>query len=391
MSSTGRILEGVTVNMTWKAYNGFTLFTPLSAKVAMLIDMRGRTVHKWDMPYSPALYGEFLPNGNLLYSGRVENGPLADLEGAGGELLEVDWDGNLVWSCKDPYLHHAFYRMSNGHTMVLRWVKVPKDIAAKVKGGLPGTERDGAMWGDSFQEINQRGEVVWEWLSYEHLDPEIDSICPLCPRDEWTQACSCVVLPSGNILTSFRRTHTVCIIDKATGDIKWRWGRGELTHQTSAIMLENGHVLVFDNGMHGNGICYPFSRALEIDPATNTMVWDYRDKDNADINFLSGFMSNCQRLPNGDTLICEASTGRIFEINEAGQIVWEFVNPLYSFDPMYGYNNVVPCAYRYGSEYEGLPGQPATLRKFRWVVQKKRQILKKKKARVQSRLEDLGY
>lgn len=389
--STRRILQNVTVNMTWKAHNGFTLFTPLSAKVTMLVDMRGNTVHKWDMPYSPALYGDLLHNGNLLYSGHVENGPLSDLEGAGGELLEVDWDSNLVWSYKDPYLHHAFYRMANGNTVVLRWVKVPQNIAVRVKGGIPGTEKNGVMWGDCFQEINQQGEVVWEWLSYEHLDPEIDNICSLCPRDEWTQASSFIVLRNGDILTSFRRTHTTCIIDRTTGNVKWRWGRGELTHQTGVTMLENGHMLVFDCGMHGNGIRYPFSRALEIDPTTNAMVWDYRDKDNADINFFSAFMSNCERLPNGNTLICEASAGRIFEVNEDGQIVWEFVNPLYSSDPVYGHNNVVPRAHRYGPEYEGLPEQPATLRKSRRVVQQTRQDLGQKETRVQSRLAKLGY
>jgi hypothetical protein len=34
-----------------------------------------------------------------------------------------------------------------------------------------------------------------------------------------------------------------------------------------------------------------------------------------------------QRLPNGNTLLCESSFGRFFEVTKDGEIVWEYVNP----------------------------------------------------------------
>ena len=37
-------------------------------------------------------------------------------------------------------------------------------------------------------------------------------------------------------------------------------------------------------------------------------------------------MSRCQRLPNGNTLITEADTGRVFEVTRKGEVVWEFGN-----------------------------------------------------------------
>jgi len=305
--------------------------------------------------------------------------------------LEIDWDGSLIWNYKDAYLHHAFYRMPNGNTMTLRWVEVPKSIANKVKGGLPETEKDGVMWGDSFREINSRGEIIWEWLSYEHLDPEIDTICPLCPRDQWTQANSCVVLPNGNLLTSFSQTNTVVIINRATGNIQWRWGVDEIAHQNCPTMLENGNILLFDNGIHANGDHWPFSRILEMNPVTNKMEWEYRDKANANIGFYSGFMSGCQRLANGNTLICEAKTGRIFEATNEGEIVWEFVNPVSGFDPVYGHNRIIPRAYRYAPDYEGLEGQRIILRQFGQAAEEKVRTAEEKKRRVQSRLEQIGY
>ena len=350
-------LTGVTHYVQSNAYNGYTLFTPLGTRETMLIDMKGRVVHQWKMPYPPALYGVFLESGNLLYGGHVEKGPLADLKGAGGELIEVDWNGNAVWNYQDRYLHHSFCRLFNGNTMVLRWVQVPEDIAAKVKGGIPGTEKEGIMWGDSFQEVNPRGKVVWKWLAYEHLDPEKDIICPLCPRSQWTEANSFAILPNGDILASFARLNTICIISKSTGDIKWRWGSGgELGHQNGATILENGNILLFDNGTHCVHFSEGYSRVLEVNPATNKMVWEY--KDDPWMAFYSAYMSSCQRLPNDNTLICEAATGRIFEVMKSGRIVWEFVNPFSaSFDPVYGHNRIIPRAYRYSPEHEGLQGK----------------------------------
>jgi hypothetical protein len=41
----------------------------------------------------------------------------------------------------------------------------------------------------------------------------------------------------------------------------------------------------------------------------------------------SSFISSARRLPNGNTLIDEGMTGRIFQVTPKGEIVWEYVNP----------------------------------------------------------------
>ena len=349
-------LTGVTVNMKFKAYNGYTLILPLGAKKAYLIDMEGHVVHQWQLPRPPALYGELLPNSNLLYAGHVAEGPLAEFEGAGGEILELDWDGNTVWSYKDPYLHHCFSRLYNGNTLVARWVPVPKAIASRVKGGLIGTEREGLMWGDCLQEINPNGKIVWEWLAHEHLDLEVDTICPLCARSQWTEISSIEALPqSDDILVSLRRTDSVAIIDKASGNIKWRWGAGEIKHPPDATMLDNGRILLYDSGYHYPAPAFAYSRLLEVDPNENKMVWEYKEA--YWVDFYGAFMGNCQRLHAGNTLVSEAPTGRVFETTRKGDMVWEFVNPKRISHPVYGHHNIVPQAYRYGPEYEAFRGK----------------------------------
>jgi len=346
--------QPVTIRKPGLTYNGYTLFTPIGGKDAWLVDMQGNVAHRWKMPCPPGLHGELLPNGNLLYAGRVNDAPLPDFEGAGGVLLEVDWDGNTLWKYEDKYMHHGFYRMRNGNTMIFKWVPVPEDIAAKVNGGLAGSELNGVMWTDAIQEINARGKVLWEWLAYEHLDPVADPVCLLCPRSEWTHMNSCSIMADGNILVSFSRLHNLAIIDRGSGKIKWIWGHGEIAHQNNPTSLTNGNILLLDNGLHRDDYSLAFSRALEINPQNNEIVWEYADKLRA--NFYSSVMGSCQRLPNGNTLICETTTGRIFEVTSGQDIVWEFTSPLFYQSHAYGRNNYIARAYRYWPDYAGLRG-----------------------------------
>ncbi len=388
MSYARTSLKGVMFYDSRRAYSGFTLFTPTKGKGAWLIDMMGRHVNHWETAYLPGLDAKLLPSGNLLYAGKVDDSPLADLEGAGGVLLELDWDSNVVWEYKDPYLHHAFDRMKNGNTLVLKWVKVPNDIAARVKGGDPGSEKDGVMWGDAIQEITPDGKVVWEWIAHEHLDPGVTPRCPICPRRTWTHANAVSELPDGNILISLMKSNTIAIIDKKTGSVKWQWGEGVVAHQHCPTMLDNGNILVFDNGYHPYAMALGSSQVLEVNPKTNKIVWVYHGGKIAS-EFYSSTLASCQRLPNGNTLICEGTTGRIFEVTPPPEMVWEFANNLPSYEPYPAQtrSQMVCSAYRYGPDYSGLkepvlqpierqpaPGAPV-----------------QEEAAIKARLEPLGY
>ena len=375
---SGRTLEGVTLYDRTQAYRGFTFFITSGSprnRDAWLIDMEGRIVHRWHMPHWP-MNGVLLPNGNLLYSSRMRKGPVAHMPGAAGYLQEVDWEGNVVWQHEEPHMHHDFLRLQNGNTLLAKYVPVPDEIVARVKGGIPKSEwygRDGEsdkpiMWGDAYQEINPKGKVIWEWRDYEHLDPETDEIEPRAPRRGWAITNSFFELSDGNILVSWVVLDTVAILDKATGDIKWRygptkeaWWRNPISFQHNPSMLPNGNILLFDNGRHR--ILPPwyhppdFSRIIEIDPNNDEVVWEYKDKNVQD--FFSPFMSGCERLQNNNTLVCEASHGRIFEVTYDKEMVWEYVSPFYGLHPSphFGVTNMMFRAHRYGPDYPGLQGK----------------------------------
>src|SRR5258707_13405524 len=144
---------------------------------------------------------------------------------------------------------------------------------------------------------------------------------------------SILELPNGDILASYRPTSTVIRIDRKTGNIVWKLGPPTLAGQHAPTPLESGNILIFDNGVHRLDDPLPFSRVMEVDPATNEIGWTYQDRPVS--NFFSPRMGNAQRLPNGNTLINEASFGRFFEVTRDGKLVWEYFNPFFG-KPFFG-------------------------------------------------------
>ena len=310
-------------------YNGFTLFTPMNGDGKVyLIDMEGRMVHTWKMPYPPGLYGYLLDNGNLLYSGKV----LEDLERfpswgrwKGGVVLEVDWSGRVLWEVRHPDHHHDARKLRNGNLLLLCLTKLPREMVPSVQGGISGTEVEGDMYADYLVEMTLEGELVWEWRSWEHLDPETDRMTLQDRRCEWTHGNTVAEMPDGNILVSFRNISTVAIIDRSSGAFKWKLGAPPLGQQHDPKPLPNGNILIFDNGTHRLDHPLPYSRVIEVNPKNNEIVWSYQEQNL--YYFFSPYISGAQRLDNGNTLICEGNFGRLFEVTRERQLVWEYVSP----------------------------------------------------------------
>ncbi len=142
MSTRQGVPQLVTIHDSAKACTGHTLFGTSGSKDLWLINMQGQFVHHWQRPYSQGSCFKLLPNGNVLVTVRVLNGPMVNLGGSGGELAELDWDSNLVWKYRDLSMNaHEFDRMENGNTLIACRVPIPNEIAAKVKepSGLPGS------------------------------------------------------------------------------------------------------------------------------------------------------------------------------------------------------------------------------------------------------------
>ena len=324
---------------------GYVLYAPMAGPGDVyLIDVEGNVAHQWAMPHPPGLYGYLLPNGNLFYGGKIRDETWERFPSwkrfKGGVMLEADPAGNVVWEHRDPDHHHDARRTESGGALYMTVELMNAALAAKVQGGVPGSAPEG-MWNDVLVEVDADGNRVWEWRASDHLDTENHVVTFNDLRDEWAHGNTLAPLPpssssllggneKGGVLFSFRNISTVGIVDKASNEILWQLGHETLAQQHDPNMLPNGNVLIFDNGSHRRDTGLPFSRVIEVNPANNEIVWEYRD--NPAYNFFSPYISGARRLPNGNTLITEGQFGRMFQVTPEGEVVWEYINPHFHLD-----------------------------------------------------------
>ena len=202
---------GLLVCDAHRATPGYTLFSPIHGKTTYLIGMRGEIVHQWEHPLVSGPYAYLLENGNLLWAGRLAEGP-QHMGGRGGLMREYDWNGKVIWEYRQVGQHHDFRRLPNGNTIFLGWEVVPPEIEKRVPGGLPGTlHPDGCMYGDYIHEVTPDGKVVWEWHACRDMEVEKYTLSPSQNRDEFAHANAISPLPNGDIYISFRRLNMIAL------------------------------------------------------------------------------------------------------------------------------------------------------------------------------------
>jgi len=177
------------------------------------------------------------------------------------------------------------------------------------------------------------------------------------------------------------------------GDLLYRWGnprtyrRGDTAdqilyhhHNSSWIpsgMSGAGNITVFDNGLLRPGSSY--STAVEFTPPVDSLgyyaqpgpgepygpagpAWQYIA--DPPTSFYSSQLGSVQRMPNGNTLICEGNSGRFFEVAPDTRIVWTYMNPVIDTLPKYQgtppAQNAVHRSPRYPLDYAGLQGHDLT-------------------------------
>lgn len=345
------------------AYGGYTLFTTNGGDHATLIDIDGRIVHRWHSDEG-IVYAYLLPSGNLLCRTR----PPKDVEivkglgGSSSSILEMDWNSNVVWRYDDPMIHHDFVRMDNGNTLLLLFEPLDPMTANNVQGGYPSDDDPETILGDLIREVDSKGHTIREWKISESLSFEDDVICPLEHRREWSHGNSLNLTPLGDFLVSFRNISTIGIIGRTSGEFLWKWGPGEVWHQHHPTFLDNGRILLFDNGSHSKGA--DRSRVIEVDPESGQVEWEFTET--PPMAFYSFHISSAERLPNGNTLICEGAFGRIFEVTKDCEVIWEYVNPFQCPDMRTGApTNMVFRSHRYGYEHPSIVDRHLDHEKYR--------------------------
>ncbi|MFC9979206.1 aryl-sulfate sulfotransferase [Gordonia sp. NPDC127522] len=364
-------------------YNSYVLFTGADS-VTRVIDLTGDVVHEWPYAGVPPRILDPKLNGGRIGDVGVQLSDSGDERGgiyANGTIGQLDWAGERrwEWGTEAPggaaRQNHDWELLPNGNRLVL--VTVPRIV--------PGLG-DHVVGDQGLHEVAPDGTIVWSWLAGDHLhefgfseagwaalretvarDPEdpwgyleMNSAKTLGPN-RWHDADPNSTFAPDNIIISFRKANIIAVIDKATGSPVWQCGpyysalagaqhqrisahkvprpldqtSGQHNpHMIAPELPGGGNVLVFDN-QGGAGYppaalgIYAGSRVLEIDPISKEIVWQYTAEDSnlPPWAFFSSFVSNAQRLPNGNTLITEGMQGRLFQVTPQGDVVWEYHSP----------------------------------------------------------------
>jgi len=319
------------------ADQGLTLFSVGHNEEALLIDMNGRTVHRWSHSWSAIRerYGKekklpdvpvswfsvhLYPNGDLLVTLQGE-----DITPYGLATFKIDKDSKLLWANLENAHHDAIvgedgliYTLSQ----VIRRSALPGVTALK-----PPILEDFVLVLSPDGDIVHRISIIEAFVGTPYL-PAVErfgdrgdwkgdyfhanAIEPYDSRNEIP------VLREGQVLISIRNMDTLATLDLNTGKIVWLL-RGPWHRQHDPDIV-GGRIMLFDN--RGDFSRGGRSRVLELDPLTQAISWQVSANDQYDL--FSSWGASQQPLANGNVLINETVPGRLLEVTRDGTLVWEF-------------------------------------------------------------------
>ena len=314
--------SGVIKHEASKAFAGYNIYTNDKDQV-IIMDMKGQHVHSWNLPGKVHCeLAELLDEGQVLVICEAQS------------IIKLDWWGEVLWE-RTGKMNHDVAVLPDGSSLVSvrEWPRLYKFVPWVVFDSIvhhspEGKELD--VWSsyDQLEELQKHHQPLeldspmWKFdikdmiraYEYYHLNTvEVLPESPLGKRDKRFQA--------GNILLSLRNANLIVILDKDSWEIEWSWGPGILDFPHMPTMIKNGNLLIFDNGPNRT-----YSRVIELEPISKKIAWEYQASPPTD--FHSKWRGSNQRLPNGNTLICDSQNGRVFEVTKEGEVVWEFWNPV---------------------------------------------------------------
>jgi Arylsulfotransferase (ASST)/Secretion system C-terminal sorting domain len=324
--------------------------------------------------------------------------------------------------------HHDVCPLPNGHILAISWeAHTSDDAISNGRDPSLTPDQVWSEKVLELEPVGtSSANIVWEWHVWDHMIQEFDPTKPsygvVADHPELIHTNYSVTATNSDwlhinaidynaaldqVLLSVHNFNEVWIIDHSTttsesashvggnsshgGDLLYRWGnpfaynRGVLGSkkffgQHNAQWIENGlagagSILVFNNGANrpqgnyssveiftpslSNGQ-YQIAATGPILPTSSDWIYTATPA----TSFFANNISGAQRLANGNTLICDGPSGRLFEIDPINAITWEYVNPVGSTgiasQGSTAINNLTFRCSLYPSDYLGFSGQDMT-------------------------------
>jgi hypothetical protein len=296
---------------------------------------------------------------------------------------DLAWE--FEYSSDDHLSHHDIEPLPNGNVLMIAWSYMSR-AQAVAEGKNPALVDDGLFIDHVIEvhpTLPVGGEIVWEWHARDHLiqdfDATKDNFGVVADHPElvdfnfggsgrdWTHFNGIDYNAElDQIVLSVHSLDEIWVIDHSTttaeaaghtggtygkgGDLLNRWGNPEvyrrgtpldqqLFRQHDAQWIASGspgagNILIFNNGptrpegqystvdeivppLEPDG-SYLLDDGLAYGP--ESPVWSYvADPPHS---LFSNNISGAERQPNGNTLICEGSSGNFIEVKTADEVVW---------------------------------------------------------------------
>lgn len=324
VAKQNELARGVVLYDRERAWRGVNLYSSETEPGALLLDMNGEV-----LLYLEDRRDEARP-WKLVQAARGDRFVALANDGT---ILMVDEHSKVLWERRRTF-HHDFTFTDDDvlYAIDRRLRRVPElarlkpvrddhlmAIAADGQTLLDLSSVDLLLSEPELQAVARRqSRPVFDWeVDVFHTN----TITPI-PRDVVRDGA--VLFERGDLLICWRNLNTVAVVDPGgsgeRASLRWFWGNGELEWPHHPTLLDDGNLLLFDNGTFRG-----WSRVVEIDPVSREIVWEYHAEPRE--SFFSSSRGSAQRLPNGDTLITDSMSGHVFEVTSDGETVWEFYDP----------------------------------------------------------------
>lgn len=284
------------------------------------------------------------PNGLLSYAQFLDHHTYTGGGNVIHKLMDQDMNELTSYQMKNGYVAeaHDFQILPNGHVLMFGYYMTQMDLSEIVEGGYP----DAKVSGGIIQELDDEGNVVFQWKTWDHYTAE---------EYNWTRASNQTVSAFHLNTLNLDIDNNLIVatpgftkkLNRQTGEIMWHLGGSENEFNFIGVdstigvgqvtghafyRLENGNFLVYDNagrtGSNTNSEVHEY-KIDEVDK-TAELIWTYAHP----VDIRGWHRGNAYRLPNGNTIIGWGGASgdtvpTCTEIDSAGNIKLEisFDNP----------------------------------------------------------------
>jgi len=324
-----------------------------------LIKRDGTLVKKWSLDYlkhfPDAVARECNPRSPL----RVDtHGALATPE---GEVVfnyeycgtvKLDQCGGLVWTINKETHHSVVPAESGGYWLLgrIRWW--PSEQPDRFPPFSTTSVTDQAIKEDMLLRVSEKGEIleevsIPELMRANNLEALLTANgkpfdLRYFARNELVHANKVAELPSkiagfyplfaaGDLVISMKDHNFIMVLDPVTKKVKWHQ-TGPWIRQHDPEFRSDGRISIFNNNVYGTAyvnrqtvLSTPYTtNIIAVDPVSRETEVIFGERPGQEM--LSVIRGDHQLLENNGMLITEFDAGRVLEVDEDGQIVWEYVN-----------------------------------------------------------------